>query len=129
MSVPSNLLYSREHEWLRVEGDEGVIGITSFAQQELGEVVFVELPELGQHFEAGDEIGSIESVKAVSEIFIPVSGEIIGIHEAAEENPEFLNEDPFGEGWLIRIRIADASQLKGLMSAAQYEAFIQGDGH
>jgi glycine cleavage system H protein len=122
---PEGYLYSREHEWVRVEGDICVLGITEFAQRELGEVVFVELPETGQVFNSADELGTIESVKAVAEIYSPVAGEVVEINEAVIEDPELLNEDPHGEGWLVRIRFSSASDLKALMNAEAYEEFVK----
>ena len=122
---PADYLYSREHEWVRVEDDVVVLGITEFAQQELGEVVFVELPEIGQVFDANDELGTIESVKAVAEVYTPVAGEILEINDAVVDDPELLNEDPHAEGWLIKIRFSSASDLKSLMNAEQYEEFVK----
>ena len=122
---PSDYLYSREHEWVKVEDDTCVIGITEFAQQELGEVVFVELPEIGQVFDANQELGTIESVKAVAEVYTPVAGEIIEVNDAVSDDPELLNEDPQGEGWLVKLRFSSAADLKSLMTAEQYEEFIQ----
>lgn len=122
---PTDYLYSREHEWVRVEDDVVVLGITEFAQQELGEVVFVELPEIGQVFDANDELGTIESVKAVAEIYTPVAGEVIEVNDAVVDDPELLNEDPHGEGWLLRIRFSSAADLKDLMNAEQYEEYVK----
>ena len=122
---PRDYLYSREHEWLRVEDDLCVLGITEFAQQELGEVVFVELPEIGQVFDANDELGTIESVKAVAEVFTPVAGEIVEINDAVVDDPELLNEDPHGEGWLLKIRFSSADDLKIMMKAEEYEEYVQ----
>jgi len=122
---PRDYLYSREHEWLRVEDDLCVLGITEFAQQELGEVVFVELPEIGQVFDANDELGTIESVKAVAEVFTPVAGEVVEVNDAVVDDPELLNEDPHGEGWLIKIRFSSADDLKTMMKADEYEEFVQ----
>ena len=122
---PRDYLYSREHEWLRVEDDLCVLGITEFAQHELGEVVFVELPEVGQVFDANDELGTIESVKAVAEVFTPVTGEIVEINDAVVDDPELLNEDPHGEGWLIKIRFSSADDLKTMMKAEEYEEYVQ----
>jgi glycine cleavage system H protein len=122
---PSDYLYSREHEWIRVEDDVCVLGITEFAQAELGEVVFVELPETGQIFNTGDEMGTIESVKAVAEVYTPVAGEVIEVNEAVSDDPELLNEDPHGEGWLIKLRFSSASDLKDLMNAEQYEEYVK----
>lgn len=122
---PTEYLYSKEHEWVRVDDDVCVIGITDFAQQELGEVVFVELPEIGQVVNANDELGTIESVKAVAEVYTPVAGEVIEVNDAVVDDPELLNEDPQGEGWLVKLRFSSASDLKSLMSADEYEEFVK----
>jgi len=122
---PSDYLYSREHEWVHVMDDVCVLGITEFAQQELGEVVFVELPEVGQVFNAQDELGTIESVKAVAEVYSPVAGEVVEINDAVVDDPEMLNDDPHGEGWLVKIRFSSADDLKALMNAEAYEEFIK----
>ena len=122
---PSDYLYSREHEWVRVEDDVCTLGITEFAQAELGEVVFVELPEIGQVFDTGDELGTIESVKAVAEVYTPVAGEVIEVNEAVTDDPELLNEDPHSEGWLIKLRFSSAADLKDLMNAEQYEEYVK----
>lgn len=122
---PTEYLYSKEHEWVRVQDDVCMLGITEFAQQELGEVVYVELPEVGQVFDANDEIGTIESVKAVAEVYTPVAGEIIEINDAVVDDPELLNEDPHSDGWLIKIRFSSAADLKSLMNAEQYEEFVK----
>jgi glycine cleavage system H protein len=122
---PSDYLYSREHEWVRVMDDVCVLGITEFAQQELGEVVFVELPEVGQVFNAQDELGTIESVKAVAEVYSPVAGEVVEINDAVVDDPEMLNDDPHGEGWLVKIRFSSADDLKALMKAEAYEEYIK----
>lgn len=122
---PSDYLYSEEHEWIKVDGDVGTVGITDFAQNELGEVVYFEAPEAGQSFEAGDEFGSIESVKAVSSIYSPVSGEIVEVNETVDEGPEIVNDDPHGNGWLVKIRLSSPDQLEGLMNAEQYQAFLE----
>ena len=122
---PSEYLYSREHEWVRVQDDVCAIGITEFAQQELGEVVFVELPEVGQVFDSGDEVGTIESVKAVAEVYTPLAGEVVEINEAVVDDPELINEDPHGEGWLIKVRFSSAADLKELMNAEKYEEYAK----
>ena len=124
---PSNLLYSEDHEWVRREGDLCVVGITQFAQDELGEVVFVELPDVGDVFDAHDEIGTIESVKAVAEVFTPVAGEVVDVNESLVEDPAILNEDPHGEGWLVKIRFSSEEDLSGLMGPAEYERFVSGE--
>lgn len=125
---PSDYLYSREHEWVRIEDDMFVLGITEFAQKELGEVVFVELPEVGQAFDTGDEIGTIESVKAVAEIYTPLAGEVVEVNEAVVDDPELLNDDPQGDGWLIKVRFSSADDLKSLMNAEQYEEYVKSGG-
>lgn len=122
---PREYLYSKEHEWVRVEDDVCVLGITEFAQQELGEVVYVDLPEVGAVFNAGDEIGTIESVKAVAEIYTPIAGEVVEVNESVSDDPELLNEDPHTEGWLIKIRFSSDSDLKSLMNAETYEEFVK----
>jgi glycine cleavage system H protein len=125
VAYPRDYLYSREHEWVHVEDDLCVLGITEFAQQELGEVVFVELPEIGQVFDTNDELGTIESVKAVAEVFTPVAGEVIEVNDAVVDDPELLNEDPHHEGWLIKIRFSSAADLKALMKPEEYEEYVQ----
>lgn len=120
---PTEYQYSKEHEWLKVEGDTCVLGITHFAQEELGEVVFVELPEVGQSFDAHEEIGTIESVKAVAEVYTPVGGEILEVNEVLNDTPETVNEDPHAGGWLVKIKLSSMDDLEGLMDAAAYEQF------
>ncbi|HVT57585.1 MAG TPA: glycine cleavage system protein GcvH [Thermoanaerobaculia bacterium] len=124
---PTDYLYTKEHEWVRVDQDVCVVGITEFAQHELGEVVFVELPEVGQIFNAQEELGTIESVKAVAEVYSPVAGEIIEINDGVIDDPELLNDDPQGEGWLVKIRFSSADDLKSLMNAEQYEEYVKSD--
>lgn len=120
MNIPENLLYSKEHEWLSREDDIVTIGITDFAQHELGDVVFVELPEVGQTLAAEDAFGSLESVKAVSEAFTPVAGEVTQVNDSLLDAPDKVNEAPYGDGWMIRLRLEDPSQLDGLMSPDEY---------
>lgn len=122
MSYPDDLRYSREHEWVRVDGSRGTVGITSFAADELGDIVFVELPEVGATLKQFDTFGVVESVKAVSDLYAPVSGEVVEVNEALRETPELLNSDPFGDGWLARVELADTSELDGLMDAEAYTA-------
>jgi len=122
---PSEYLYSREHEWVKVEGDVCTVGITHFAQEELGEVVFVELPDVGQTFDTMEEIGTIESVKAVAELYTPVAGEILEVNKAAADDPAIVNDDPHGEGWLVKLRFSTDSDLKGMMNAEEYEKYVQ----
>jgi len=122
---PKDNLYSTDHEWISVQDDVATIGITDYAQHELGDVVFVDLPEVGDSFEANEPFGSVESVKAVSEIFCPVSGEVIEINPTLDANPELINESPHERAWMIRIRIANPDELKELMSADAYEEYLQ----
>ncbi|MDY7095849.1 MAG: glycine cleavage system protein GcvH [Acidobacteriota bacterium] len=123
---PKDFLYTKEHEWVRVEDDHCTLGITEFAQHELGDVVFAELPEVGQSFEAQDEIGTIESVKAVAEVYTPVAGEIAEVNESVVDDPSKLNDDPHGDGWLVRIKLSSPSDLEGLMNADQYNEYASG---
>lgn len=124
---PSDYLYSRDHEWVRVEGETCVLGITEYAQEELGEIVYVELPDEGQTFNTTDEVGTIESVKAVAEVFTPVSGDVLEVNSALEDEPELVNDDPHGDGWLIRLKLSSPSELEELMSAEQYEEYLASD--
>ena len=124
-NTPEDNRYARSHEYVHIEGDTGTIGITDYAQKELGDVVFVELPQVGTQLEIGDELGSIESVKAVSELFAPVGGEVIEVNEALADKPELVNTDPYGDGWMIRIRVADATESDELMNAEEYEEYVQ----
>ena len=121
---PKEFKYSKDHEWLLVEGGVATVGVTQFAQEELGEVVFVEVPDVGQSFAAHDEIGSVESVKAVAEVYTPVSGEVVEVNEALADRPELINEDPHGEGWIVKFRLSDEAELEELMSADDYAAFV-----
>ncbi|MDQ3149271.1 MAG: glycine cleavage system protein GcvH [Chloroflexota bacterium] len=122
MSYPDDLRYSKEHEWVRVEGSRATIGITSFAADELGDVVFVELPEVGATLSQFGTFGVVESVKAVSDLYAPISGEVIEVNEALRDAPELLNADAFGEGWIAKVELTDTAQLDGLMDAAAYTA-------
>ncbi|GHO98147.1 glycine cleavage system protein GcvH [Reticulibacter mediterranei] len=122
---PSDLKYSKDHEWVRANGTQAIIGITSYAQKQLGDIVFIELPKVGDSFEIGEAIGSIESVKAVAEIYMPLKGKIVEINAEANDDPELVNTDPYGEGWLLKFQIANTSQLKDLMSADKYDEFIR----
>jgi glycine cleavage system H protein len=120
---PKDLLYTKEHEWLRVQADEGTIGITHHAQKELGDVVYVELPKLGDRLNAGAAFGNVESVKAVSELFMPVSGEVLEVNHDLNQAPESVNLDPYGKGWMIRIRLTNPGQTATLMSAETYDEY------
>jgi glycine cleavage system H protein len=126
---PDDYRYTTEHEWVRVEDDIAVLGVTDFAQKELGEVVFVELPQVGHVYDAGDEIGTIESVKAVAEVFTPIAGEIVEVNEALADDPELVNEDPHVDGWLVKIRYSASSDLDSLMDAEAYGEFVQQGKH
>ena len=121
---PENFRYTKEHEWVAAVGDAGTIGITDHAQQELGDIVYVDLPKVGAHIEQGKSLGSVESVKAVSDVYSPVSGEITEINQTLAEKPETLNSDPHGAAWLVKIKLSAPAELAGLMSAAEYEAYI-----
>lgn len=121
---PDDLLYTKDHEWIRVTGDTGTVGITHHAQDALGDVVYVELPGVGEKFESHTAFGSVESVKAVSELFIPVSGEVIEVNSEIQDAPETLNSDPYGKGWLIRIRIQNSGETTGLLSADAYTKYV-----
>jgi glycine cleavage system H protein len=124
MAYPANYRYTKEHEWVDVQGDIAAIGITDYAQHELGDVVFVELPKVGSKIETGKTFGTVESVKAVSDIYAPASGEVTEANEVLHNTPEKINEDPHGAGWLIKIKLASPGELSSLMDAAAYEAFI-----
>lgn len=123
-TYPENYRYTKEHEWVRVDGDSGWIGITDHAQEELGDIVYVDLPKVGAKLEQGKTLGSVESVKAVSDIYAPVSGEVIEINDALQTAPEKLNQDPHGEAWLVRIRLTAPDELNKLLSAADYQSYI-----
>lgn len=122
---PEDYKYTKEHEWISVEGNEGTVGITYHAQAELGDVVYVELPAVGDHLEAGQPFGTIESVKAVSELYAPVSGEVTGVHEELLDQPELVNEDPHGAAWMVRVSMADSSETEGLLSFSDYVSFLE----
>ena len=121
---PVELKYAKEHEWVHVEGDTAVIGVSEFAQEQLGEVVYVDMPSQGDSVSAGETFGEIESVKSVSELYSPVSGEIVAVNEALSDTPEVVNSSPLGDGWMIKVRMSDPAQLDELMSAEEYEAFV-----
>lgn len=124
MNVPTNLKYTKDHEWIRVEGDEAVVGVTDFAQSQLGDVVFVEIETLGEAFDMEEVFGTIEAVKTVSDMFMPVAGEIIAVNESLADAPETVNKDPYGEGWMVRVKITDPSQLDELLTPEQYTSTI-----
>jgi len=122
LSIPQELQYTRSHEWIRTEGDTVTLGITDHAQDELGDIVFIELPEQGATLEAGDSFGTVESVKAVSDLYTPVGGEVVGVNEALNDQPEKINEDPYGEGWIVKLSVSDEGDL---LSASDYEQFLE----
>jgi glycine cleavage system H protein len=126
-NIPENLHYSKDHEWISVEGDTGTIGITDHAQHSLGDVVYVELPKVGESFEAHESFGSVESVKAVSEIFTPIGGEVTEVNESLQDEPEKVNSDPYGGGWMIRIRMKNPGEVDSLLTAAEYEDFTKAE--
>ena len=129
MQFPENLRYTSEHEWIRVEGEEAFVGITDYAQSELGEIVFIDVPTVGETVGQGEVFGSIEAVKTVSDLNMPVTGEVLEVNGALDVQPELVNNDPYGEGWIIRISVKDAAELENLMDAAAYEAFCEKEAH
>ena len=124
MNVPAELKYTKEHEWIRVEGEEAVVGITDYAQSQLGDIVFVECETVGDALEAGETFGTIEAVKTVSDLYLPVAGEVLEFNEELEGEPELVNKDPYGKGWIVKIRISDETELDGLLNADAYKAII-----
>ena len=124
MNVPGNLLYTKDHEWLRIEGDMAYAGITDFAQGELGDIVFIEVETLGETLAKEEVFGTIEAVKTVSDMFMPVSGEIVEVNPALEESPDVVNKDPYGKGWMVKIRITNPSEVDGLLTAERYFAIL-----
>jgi len=125
MNFPDKIRYSEDHEWIRIDGSEAIIGITDFAQSELGDIVFVDIPEVGIELAKGEVFGSIEAVKTVSDLILPASGELLEVNKLLEDNPETINSDPYDKGWIIRIRLKDPKEVDSLMDAAQYQAFIK----
>ena len=124
MNIPSNLQYTKDHEWVKIENGVATIGITDFAQGELGDIVFVELPEVGKSFNAGDAFGTIEAVKTVTDLFSPISGNIVAINEGLDNDTGKVNSDPYGDGWLVKIRLSDPDEKDGLLSSIAYEEII-----
>ncbi|PYV15997.1 MAG: glycine cleavage system protein GcvH [Acidobacteria bacterium] len=123
--VPVELQYTKDHEWIRVDQSTGTIGITDHAQNELGDIVFVELPKAGDHVSAKESLGSVESVKAVSDIYSPVSGEVLAVNAKLQDKPELINTDPYGDGWLVRVSLSDPHEVETLMSSEEYAAYVQ----
>ncbi len=124
MSVPPELRYTKEHEWLRLEGDEATVGITAYATEQLGDIVFVELPKVGRSLDQFATFGVVESVKAVSDLYAPISGEVVAVNEALADRPELVNQDPYGAGWLIRVRPRNPAEVDALLDAAAYEQLV-----
>lgn len=127
--IPSDLKYSKSHEWVRVEGDEATVGITDHAQDQLGDMVFVELPETGTSYAAGDACAVVESVKAASDVYAPLSGEVLEVNDALSDSPELVNQDAFGDGWICKLKISDPAELDALLDAAAYGAFCDSEEH
>ena len=126
MNFPQNLKYTNEHEWIRVEGDIAYVGITDYAQEQLGDIVFVDIPTVGETLEANETFGTIEEIKTISDLFLPVAGEVLEQNESLEENPELVNKDPYGEGWLIKMKPADIKDIDDLLDAEAYKAVVNG---
>ena len=126
-NVPEDLHYSKDHEWVRVDGDQAIIGITDYAQNSLGDVVYVELPKAGDEFAANESFGSVESVKAVSEVFTPIAGTVVTINESLADEPESVNSDPYGDGWMVRLKMANPGEVDSLLTAAEYEDFTKAE--
>ncbi len=124
MNIPAELKYSKDHEWARIEGDIAVVGITDYAQNELGDIVYVELPEVGTQVEQGKSFGTVEAVKAVSDLFAPLSGEVVEVNEKLNDSPELVNQDPYGEGWMIKIKMSNPDEVNQLLSKEEYEALL-----
>ena len=125
MNLPENLKYTKEHEWVRIEGDVAIVGITDFAQGELGDIVFVEIETVGETLGIGETFGTVEAVKTVSDLFMPVGGEVTEFNSALEDSPELINKDAYGEGWMVKVKMADTTQLDGLMDATAYKAMLE----
>ncbi len=125
---PKDYRYTEDHEWIKIEGNIGTVGITDYAQKQLGDIVYVELPEVDDEFEKGDEVATVESVKAASPVIIPVSGKIVEINEELEDSPELVNQEPHGKGWFFKVEISNLSEIDDLMTAEQYEEFIKAEG-
>jgi glycine cleavage system H protein len=124
MNIPTNLKYTKDHEWVRVEGDVAVIGITDFAQQELGDIVYVEIETVGETLEKEEVFGSVEAVKTVSDLFMPISGEVLELNENLDANPELVNTDPYNDGWMVKVKISDQTELDDLLDSDAYSALI-----
>ncbi|SEL49728.1 glycine cleavage system protein GcvH [Parapedobacter koreensis] len=126
MTFPTDLKYTKDHEWIRVEGEEAVVGITDFAQRELGDIVFIDINTIGDEVAQNDVFGTVEAVKTVSDLFMPVTGTVLSVNEQIDNSPELVNQDPYGAGWLVRIKLNDPADVEGLLSATDYEAQVAG---
>jgi glycine cleavage system H protein len=124
MNIPENLKYTEDHEWIKVDGDTAIVGVTEYAQEQLGDVVFVEIETEGENLEKGDTFGTIEAVKTVSDLFMPIAGQVVEVNPKLEETPEIVNQDPYGDGWMVKIKMDDPGQLDGLLSAEAYKETI-----
>jgi glycine cleavage system H protein len=124
MNVPQDLLYTKDHEWIRIEGETAIVGVTDFAQSELGDVVFIEIETEGETIEKGEPFGTIEAVKTVSDMFMPVSGEVIEVNPGLDKSPDLVNKDPYGKGWMVKIRITDPTETKTLLTADKYKELL-----
>jgi glycine cleavage system H protein len=124
MSFPDNLMYTKDHEWLRIEGGQAYVGITYFAQSELGDIVFIDIDSEGEHLEKEEVFGSVEAVKTVSDLFMPINGEVLEFNEKLEDNPELINDDPYGDGWIIKVSISDSKELESLLSSNDYQNLV-----
>ncbi len=124
MNIPANLKYTKDHEWMRLEGDTAIIGITDFAQNELGDIVFIEVETVGEKLDKEETFGTIEAVKTVSDMFMPVGGEVVEFNELLTEKPEIVNKDPYGDGWIVKVKVADAGQAADLLTAEQYSELV-----
>ena len=127
--IPADLKYAKSHEWVRVEGDTAIVGVTDHAQDQLGDMVYVELPEVGSQYAAGDACAVVESVKAASDVYAPVSGEVVEVNEALADSPELVNQDAYGDGWIMRLKLSDPAELEGLMDADGYAAYVESEDH
>jgi glycine cleavage system H protein len=125
MNIPENLYYTNDHEWIKVEGNTGIVGVTDFAQHQLGDIVFVDVTSVGETLAEGDTFGTIEAVKTVSDLFLPIDAEVTEFNEALNDEPELINKDPYNAGWIVKVNITDTSKLAGLLNAAQYKALVE----
>lgn len=125
MNIPENLYYTKDHEWIKVSGNEGVVGVTDFAQHQLGDIVFIEVNTVGETLETGEAFGTIEAVKTVSDMFMPVNGEILEFNDNLSDKPELVNTDPYAEGWIVKVRISDVAELGNLLTADQYKEVVE----